>query len=344
MTKILIVRFSAMGDVAMTVPIVYSLAVQYPELDITVLSRNGFSAFFENLPRNVHFYGADLKGKHHGLLGLHKLFYELKALHFDYVADFHSVLRTLPFRIRFKLMCVPVARIHKGRKGKDELVRKEHKVMKQQETSFQRYADVLARLGFPLEPSFKSIYENEKGYSGLFKSLTPAKADKEIWIGIAPFAKHKGKIYPLDLMEQVVGSFSKKSDVHLFLFGSGAEEESVMQKWANRYQQVFITYRHLDLSGELSLMSHLDVLISMDSANMHMASLVGTPVVSIWGATHSYAGFMGWGQKEENMVQLDLGCRPCSVYGNKPCFRGDYACMNNITPDRIVQKVMDVIE
>ena len=93
------------------------------------------------------------------------------------------------------------------------------------------------------------------------------------------------------------------------------------------------------MSDELILMSHLDVMVSMDSSNMHMASLVGTKVVSIWGATHPYAGFMGWRQSEENAVQLDMPCRPCSVYGNKPCLRGDYACMNNISPEMIIEKI-----
>ena len=90
-------------------------------------------------------------------------------------------------------------------------------------------------------------------------------------------------------------------------------------------------------------MSTLDIMISMDSANMHLASLVGIPVVSIWGATHPYAGFMGWGQSIDNAIQIDLPCRPCSIYGNKPCMRGDYACLKNISPEQIVEKVEAVI-
>ena len=87
-------------------------------------------------------------------------------------------------------------------------------------------------------------------------------------------------------------------------------------------------------------MSHLDVMISMDSSNMHLASLTDTPVVSIWGATHPFAGFLGWNQKAEDCVQLDLPCRPCSVYGNKPCFRGDYACLNGISSEEILNKLL----
>ena len=93
------------------------------------------------------------------------------------------------------------------------------------------------------------------------------------------------------------------------------------------------------MNGELALMGQLDAMLSMDSANMHLASLVGTRVVSIWGGTHPYAGFLGWNQKESDCIQLDLPCRPCSVYGNKRCLRGDYMCMNGITPEYILQKI-----
>ena len=90
-------------------------------------------------------------------------------------------------------------------------------------------------------------------------------------------------------------------------------------------------------------MNELDAMISMDSSNMHLASLVATPVVSVWGATHRFAGFMGWNQKPEHVVEHSIACRPCSIYGNKPCYRGDFACMQSIEPHQITQKVMAII-
>ena len=99
----------------------------------------------------------------------------------------------------------------------------------------------------------------------------------------------------------------------------------------------------LNMRTELNLMRHLDVMLSMDSANMHLASLVNIPVVSIWGATHPYAGFMGWKQLPVNTVQLDLSCRPCSVYGQKPCWRGDYACLRDIKPEQVIAKIEGIV-
>ena len=71
--------------------------------------------------------------------------------------------------------------------------------------------------------------------------------------------------------------------------------------------------------------------------------MVGTPVLSIWGATHPFAGFMGWQQKNEYAVQKKLECRPCSVYGNKECKRGDYACLNTINTEDIIEKINFII-
>lgn len=92
------------------------------------------------------------------------------------------------------------------------------------------------------------------------------------------------------------------------------------------------------------MMSRMTLVVSMDSANMHLASMAGTPVVSVWGQTHPYAGFLGWRQSKENIIQLsDLSCRPCSIFGNKPCYRGDYACMQELSVERIWNRVEEIL-
>lgn len=339
MSKILVIRFSAIGDVAMTIPVVYSLAMQHPEHQITVLSRDFLSPLFEVAPANIHFVGINLNSKYQGIGGLSRLFAELKAMDFDYVADLHDVLRSKYIRLRFQLAGVPTAHIAKGRIGKQRLIRRRCKVLEKQESSFKRYEKVFGKLGLSIHPDFMSIYENNSGNFSLIEKFTGAKCGQK-WLGIAPFAKHKGKIYPLHLQEQVLSYFAADKNVKVFLFGGGKEEEAVFDSWITKYTGSVFRVGQLNMSTELVLMSYLDVMLSMDSANMHLASLVATPVVSIWGATHPYAGFMGWKQSPENIVQIDdLPCRPCSVYGQKPCFRHDYACLNRITPEMIIKKL-----
>ena len=331
MKKLLVIRFSALGDIAMTVPVVHDLAVQYPDLEITMLSREMAKPLFERMPKNVHFIAADLKGRHKGLLGLCRLWHDVHLSDFDYIADFHDVLRTQWLRVEGCLHCKKVAKIDKGRKGKKALTRQKNKVFVQQATSFERYAKVLEQLGFPIKPQFTKL-----DYSCFCERQKPAN---ETWIGIAPFAKHPAKVYPLEKMEQVIKALNERGNTTVFLFGGGKEENKQIERLCAKYNNVQLAKSQQGLKGELALMGQLDVMLSMDSANMHLASLVGTRVVSIWGGTHPYAGFLGWNQKAEDCIQLDLPCRPCSVYGNKPCLRGDYACMNGITPEQVVDKL-----
>ena len=331
MKRILIIRFSALGDIAMTVPVVHDLAVQYPELDITMLSREMARPLFERLPSNVHFVAADLKGRHKGLFGLCRLWRDAHMNDFDYIADFHDVLRTWWLRTEGCLRRKKIAKIDKGRKGKKALTREKNKVFEQQATSFERYAKVLEQLGFPIKPQFVKL-----DYSSFCETQ---KATNETWIGIAPFAKHKAKVYPLDKMEQVIKVLNERVNTTIFLFGGGEEEKRQISELCAKYPNVQASHNQQGLKGELALMGQLDVMLSMDSANMHLASLVGTRVVSVWGGTHPYAGFLGWNQKPIDCVQLELSCRPCSIYGNKRCFRGDYICMNEISPERILNKL-----
>ena len=331
MKKLLIIRFSALGDIAMTVPVVHDLAMQYPDLEITMLSREIARPLFEQLPSNVHFLAADLKGRHKGLFGLCSLWRDAHLSDFDYIADFHDVLRTWWLRTEGCLRRKKVAKIDKGRKGKKALTRQKNKVFVQQATSFERYAKVLEQLGFPTKSQFVKL-----DYSSFCKKQ---KATNETWIGIAPFAKHPAKVYPIDKMEQIIKALSQKESTTLFLFGGGEEEKRHIAELCSKYPNVQPAQSQHGLLGELALMGQLDVMLSMDSANMHLASLVGTRVVSIWGGTHPYAGFLGWKQKSSDCVQLNLPCRPCSVYGNKPCFRGDYACLNGIAPERISEMI-----
>ena len=345
---ILVIRFSALGDVAMTVPIVWAVAQKYPDVRITVLSRSFARPFFENLAPNVNFMEADLKGEYHGVKGLNKLYRRLAAKQFTHVADLHSVLRSNYLRLRFNLGHFKVAHIDKHRKMRHALVNKnmKKKVKQQLPTSFENYTEVFAKLGFPIDDNqFTSIFPPEDGDLTLLPELFREKKEEQPWIGIAPFAAHQGKIYPKEQMREVIRQLVKDyPDARIMLFGRGKDEDATFPQWIEEMPQCTIVSQHISaMQQELILMSHLDVMVSMDSANMHLASLVNTPVVSVWGATHPMAGFLGWHQKKENAIQLDMECRPCSIYGQKPCIHGDFRCMTGIKPEMIVERIKNII-
>lgn len=319
MKRILIIRFSALGDVAMLVPVVRALAVAYPDWEITVLSRKQTAPLFEGLADNIHYFGADLRGRHSGTSGLNTLLQDIDYKQFDYIADMHDVLRSKYLRRRFRFAGKRVATICKGRISKWWLTRT-HCVDKPLPTTVERYCKVLRQLGFTL--SLQPIEPTAAPHNG---------------IGIAPFAAHQGKIYPLNRMEEVVRLLSEQGE-QIYLFGAGEKEKAIMQEWAERYKGVETLAGRYTMAEEIERMRHLRLMLTMDSANMHLASIAGTRVLSIWGATHPAAGFLGYGQSINDCIQRELPCRPCSVYGNKPCRYGDYRCMD-IAPAEIVKRI-----
>jgi ADP-heptose:LPS heptosyltransferase len=333
---ILVIRFSAMGDVAMCVPVLRCLLQAHPDLQVTFVSQRAFAPIFEGIDR-LHFFPADLKTTHRGIGGMIKLHRQLRILGpFDGVADLHQVLRTAVLGILFRLRGLSVAVIDKGRREKKALTRRTDKIKVPLSSSFLRYVAVFNRLGYPLdlEPT---------GHMGgtIHQPASSDHATKRI--GIAPFAKHIGKTWPHVRMRQVVETLSQRGDMEIYLFGGGPSETEILNDWSGGMSHVHSLVGKYPLKEELEIIYGLDLMVSMDSANMHLASIFGVPVVSIWGATHPFAGFLGWGQHADQVIQADMDCRPCSVFGNKPCYKGTYECMTSISAEMVVKKILTTL-
>jgi ADP-heptose:LPS heptosyltransferase len=340
MKRILVIRLSAIGDVVMTIPVITSLSKTYPDTEIVFVSQKFAASFFKYIP-GVRLFEVDLKGRHKGFFGIFRLFFDLRKLgHFDAIADLHDVIRTKIIRFLFVFSSVKIVVIDKGRKEKKRLTRINHKDFRQLEATTSRYAKVFQEVGFKFNLEFDYLFTKSLLSENVLK-VTGIKDCK--WVGIAPFAKHKGKIYPLELMEKVIALLTKAPEMKVFLFGGGAAEMEILNRWEKQFKNTTSLAGKFSLEDELKIISNLDVLLSMDSANMHFASLVNTSVISIWGATHPFAGFYGWNQNPRHVVQIDLWCRPCSIYGNKPCFRKDYACLYQISPETIVSRINEEI-
>jgi ADP-heptose:LPS heptosyltransferase len=335
---ILVIRLSAPGDVAMTVPVLHSFQKAFPEVRLTILTNKRLAPLFINLKANLFF--AETKGQHKGFAGLFKLFGQLnkatKENPISAVADLHNVLRSQVIRKLFGVKGIKTKHLDKGRGEKKELTRKENKMLKQLPSTFDRYRNVFGELGFDFKYDFNSVYKEKPALNENIIAITGVK--RERWIGVAPFAAYREKMYPLEKMEEVIRQLYKRGNTKLIFFGSADDAEN-LAAWKNKYNDIVIAAGKLNLEDELLLMSYLDTMTSMDSANMHFASLVNVPVVSVWGATHPFAGFMGWNQRIDNAAQIELYCRPCSVFGNKPCYRGDHACMNELSPSVIIEKI-----
>jgi len=336
---LLIIRLSAMGDVAMTVPVLQQLLQQNPGLHVTFLTQQLFVPLFDSLER-ISVYPVETKGKHKGVAGLYKLYRELRAQYqFDAVADLHNVLRSKLIRFLFNMAGIKSVALNKGRKEKKQLTDKIGKNLIPLKTGFQRYADVFTALGLPvILNTTQQTFPKKDLPEAAFSLLSSNKKN----ICIAPFAKHKEKMYPAEKMKRIIKDFSERYMYRVFLLGGGKDEAKILSEWEREFPGVINLAGKFSFREELAIISNMDLMLSMDSANMHLASLYRVPVVSVWGATHPFAGFYGWGQPDENAVQIDLYCRPCSVFGNKPCYRGDHACMEVLPEEMIKEKIVEL--
>lgn len=359
-SHLLILRTSAMGDVAMLAHAVRALKAAYPQTRVTIATRALFRPFFAGL--DVDFLDVDTQDEHHSLRGMWHLAAQARRSGVDALADVHGVLRSMAFRFSMWLHGVPTAGIRKGRAAKRAFIRHAGKGMRPLEHTVSRYCDVFRRLGFrfpdPVPAVRQASNPNADKNANPTPNVTPnpsggkqagaggkqgAIGEKQgVWVGFAPFSAHRGKTYPEGLRDQVVRLLAARYERVFIHSGGGAEAQ-----WAGQMERlhpnVTALFGRVKLAGEIDLTAKLDCVVSMDSLAMHLASLTATPVVSIWGATHPGLGFTGYGSDPRGILQADLPCRPCSVYGKKACRYGDYRCLHAVTPQMIADKVAEVV-
>ena len=330
MTKhIVIIRLSALGDVAIAAPLVRAYAEANPKVLFTMVSQPKLESLFGGIP-NLRFMPY-VKSKR-DLFKTLKFAGTIAGMKPTAVADIHNVLRSKLMRLRLSLSGIETFSMDKNRPARRALTREKGKVLVPLKSSMRAYEEVLVKCGLE-DLNFAS------------KPLPPRPEQTFLTrrVGIAPFAAHKGKAWPVEYMERVVEELSKDKKIKVFLFGGGAKEKEILAGWESKFPDTESLCGRFALSEEIEFMRTLDLMVTMDSANMHFASFAEVPVLSIWGATHPYAGFYGWGQKPENALQVDMPCRPCSIFGNKPCAKGDYGCLSAIAPERVLQKIYELI-
>jgi ADP-heptose:LPS heptosyltransferase len=331
-----------MGDVAMTVPVLLALQKQYPKTKITVLTKAFFEPILSKVP-NVKVYAAEVKDKHKGVFGLWKLHKELSNLKIDAVVDLHNVLRSNILKQFFRISSVPFYQLDKGRQEKKALTAHQNKIFKPLKQMHERYADVFRNCGFNFQLVKEAVLPK--------MDVSPAVALKlgltaNKTIGIATFAAFEGKMYPLELMEEVVSSLAMLEGYQILLFGGGEKEQKQLQQWANTHENCVNVAGKISFPEELTIISKLNLMLSMDSGNAHLAAMYGVPVVSLWGVTHPYSGFYPFGQEENNALLADreqYPMIPTSVYGNKVP-SGYEKVMQTIKPTDVVKKIKSVLK
>jgi ADP-heptose:LPS heptosyltransferase len=275
----------------------------------------------------LKFIGINFSSKEKKIFQVAKKVKEISGnINFNGIYDLHDVIRS-------KTLCLllstktDVTRVFKKQRNlKKKIINKKISLQKIK-TSSERYL-------YCLKKDFDKL-----DFSNISKSLEAGTTKKDI-IGIAPFSAHKSKIWPLSNYQKIINHFKNFKFV-IFAFGSQELEDS--KTYFLKNSNCSIIDRNLNLNEQMELINDFKVFISMDSANMHLASLTSTKLVSIWGPTHPFLGFSPL-FNEEFIVQLsdEEYCeRPISIYGKikkNDKVKAEQS-MSRIDPERVINKI-----
>jgi len=337
MNSILVLRLSSMGDVLLTLPVMLGILSNNPDLQLVFVTRKKFIPYFSGIDRLI-VIPFDPEGLHKGLPGLWRLFRDIRRYPLRSVVDLHGILRTWLLDAFFLLTGCRIYRIRKHRKLRRKILKHKKDGMSVPHT-VTRYLKVFEKAGLTGKVSGSAFPSTN--------DPTPIASTNidVIRIGIAPISKHRTKNWGLKNVWELISLLRLKYSVEIHLFG-GLEDQPVLNSLAG--PDVFNDAGFIDPLDEISLIRTMDLFVSMDSANMHLAALAGVATVSIWGATDPRLGFAPLYQPDEYALYADptdVVCRPCSVYGEIPCRRSDapMICMNSIKPEQVLNKIIEIL-
>ena len=339
--NVLVIRLSVLGNVAMTIPVLYPVCKANPDTRFIMLTKKWPASMFHDRPANLKVVDFDINENHKGFFGLLKLAAQLHKLYdIDAVADLHNVTGTKIMDAYLWLRGAKIAGMDREKAKRKALVT--HRTHEPVTPIHDRYRNVFKELGFEAPDNFTRLYE---GRDWPVSPIVLEKEPGQRWIAISPFSSHRQKAYPLELMEKVIAELCKRENYWIFLMGGGKTEKIALRGIARKYKNVIsmaeVKHRFLD---EYALLGKCDLMLTMESANMHLASLVDLQAMTIWGPTSPACGYLGYNQVVEDDIQLDMDCRPCSITGDKPCKYGDFRCLKNIPPEYIAQHVIEAVE
>ena len=164
--------------------------------------------------------------------------------------------------------------------------------------------------------------------------------DQHIVITIAPGSKWFTKMWPAEYYGQLLKLLERHTDIKVIVIGS-AEDKNLNIDMARNTVDLRGDTRLLEVA-EILKRSH--VLVSNDSAPIHIASAFSCHIIAIFGATTRDLGFFPWSPNSTVIEVDDLACRPCGLHGSKRCPKGHFKCMLDITPEQVYKTVIEKVQ
>ncbi len=328
--KILIIRFSSIGDIVLTTPLIRIIRKTWPGAQIDFVIKKRFAPLIQYNPYLTKVYTYDPSDADSTLMAIGR---RIRVEQYDIIADMHRNIRSkrlLLFSkagtiVKFKKYIIP----------RLLLVHFKMDVYPQIVPVYLRYLNALNLKddGLGLE-----IFIPDEMHRQVGANVADFPADYEKIIAIAPGASYATKRWPADRFRALVELLSKNNSFHFVLVGDQSDR-TVCNKISAGLSNVTNAAGRLELLETAALLSRCDMLITNDTGLMHIATALKKPIVAIFGSTTEELGFFPDCSHAVVIENKTLKCRPCSHVGRNRCPHGHFRCMLDISPEVVQQAV-----
>jgi lipopolysaccharide heptosyltransferase II len=322
----LMVRFSAIGDILLTTPLLRAIRSKWPGARVTVLTKRQYVSLVSDNPNVTEVFGIAPQDTVRDVARL------IRRVDYSHILDLQGGLRTAPLRL---IAGGPWSGYSHRRFARELLIRFKRNRYEEHVPVPERYFEAAADLGVLPDGGPPEFFLNpaaeEKAGAWLARA---GVGTKRPFVAVAPGAAHATKRWPvehwIELVRQIVHTGAD-------IVAIGGPEDSAVgaEVAAQGGASVASAAGELSLQETGAVIKHAAALISGDTGAMHMATGVGTPVVALFGPTVRQFGFFPY-NAHASVVERDLDCRPCSSHGTEECPLEHHLCMREILPDMVM--------
>ena len=325
--KFLIIRFSSIGDVILTTPLIRCLRTAFPDAQIDFLVKKEFANVLEGNPYINNIIVFD---KSQGRRELRQIRMLVQFSRYSMILDVQKNIRSIMIGVGSR---TGVAGFSKKLLARDLLIRFKINIYKQVKPVFLRYFEAAESLGIQYDGKGTEVFPPQDDTLKVDEilvrnSITTARPI----LVIAPGAQWENKRWTTDGFASAADAFAAKTNAQCVLIGGPGDIET-----CNQVQKLMRTPA-LNLAGQLSLMGSASLLgkasmvYTNDTGMLHMAQAMKAPVVAIFGPTTRELGFFPLPEKSR-VAEIDISCRPCTQKGLHSCPKKHFRCMNDLKPE-----------
>ncbi|MBI2427265.1 MAG: lipopolysaccharide heptosyltransferase II [Ignavibacteriales bacterium] len=338
--KILVFQTAFLGDVILTLPMIQVLKKNFPLAEIDVVTTPVASSLLENHPAVSHIIQYDKRKSQKGIKGIISLALDLRHRSYDVVVVPHRSFRTasvvaltgIQERIGFSNASARFVYNHIG-----EYIKTKHEI----ERNYALLSPFNIRV---TQKELPSLYPSLDDINRVNKFLFEREIlNQRNMVAIAPGSVWNTKRWLLDRFTQLALRLATDGKEILIIGGAGDTELGRAIIEATKHKQIHDTTGKLSLLQSAELIGRCNVLISNDSAPLHIGVAMRTPVVAIFGATVPEFGFAPYGKDDVVVETKGLSCRPCAIHGGDQCPIGTFECMKKIESGMVYDRVQSVL-